>query len=279
MSLPKKWAQEHLSRGESVSISVHGDSLLLNKESHGKKIPPSAISFSGDKNELLRKVISAYLNGRNEITVNAKKGFQDRGAIKNSIKKKMPGLEVVDEGEGFIRFRNLLVYSTFPFRSTLKRMHFLVRQMLSDLSKGKTSQIEPLEEEVDRFFLLGIRQLISAASDAGEMKKLKIESQTECLLSISVIKVLEKIGDHAFELGERAGKKGKIKKEGVSGAARLLDEALESFFEGDPEKAERVISSIKPAKGEENGMAYHGSRIYQYITDIAEITINLSFSH
>jgi len=291
ISLPKKWAGKHIKKGDRLALTERGNSIVISMSDESSKRAFLRITFTGNPRELLRKAISAYLNGYETIQVEIEHELKERNKIKKLIKDHLPGLEVVDENPKYIRFQNLLEHSKFPFRSTLKRMYFVASQMLSALQdaaeKNSISELDSLksyEQEADRFSMLGLRQLISAVSDSNVMGKLKIPSERECTLFIIVVRRLEEIADHALKHGIIL--KGLTKKERKKLSAEIKDtnkkfnEVMNALFTPDPVKSEKIIQDLeKEDVPSSRSVAYHLAMIRKYTMDIAEIVLDLSYSH
>ena len=82
----------------------------------------------------LRILISHYLAGYDSIRLTTKKGFSayDRKFIKDSVRQKLIGLELVEESRNELVFQCLLNYNDLPLSRVIKNMYGLVLSMLED---------------------------------------------------------------------------------------------------------------------------------------------------
>jgi len=215
VSLPIKWIHD-------TGIEV-GDALTLtpmpNKTLH---ISYSAVSTersdlkamieyshldSAENN--FRILISNYLAGYNIIKLTSVKGFSahDRKFIKDSVRQKLIGLELIEESRTELVFQCLLNYSDLFLRRVIKNMYGLVRSMLEDSMKalrdynvGIAEDVIQRDDDVDRFYFLSVRQLNAAIEDIELSDTIGIRHPQECLEYRLITKIIERIGDHAVKI-------------------------------------------------------------------------------
>lgn len=276
VSLPKKWVQARLSKGDAVRISEHGDVLIVSAQTQKPK--ETVRVPEGEPHAQLRRVIAAYLDGANRFFVQAPK--TGRNAIKDLVKEKIPGLEAVEENEDGIAFQNLLTHTEVSFYATLKRLHFLNQSMLEklieDLPRKKSDTLEALEREADRFYILAFRQLHHCPQSDPRVHQW-------APYYVIGLKSLEKIADHAhiFAKHVKAGQKKDFQKP-LSAALDTYNQSMDALFAQDAEKAEKVIQRVQNEKAQVNEndfLAYNLQRILDYSADIAEMTIDMAAAH
>ncbi|MBI4360774.1 phosphate uptake regulator PhoU [Candidatus Micrarchaeota archaeon] len=273
VSLPKKWVEGRLSKGDAVRISEHGDTLTVSaqtqKPRETERIPVE------EPHAQLRRVIAAYLNGANKFFVQAPK--TRRHAIKELIKEKVAGLEAVEETEDGILFQNLLTHTEVSFHATLKRLHFLNQSMLETLAEAptrkKTVDVESLEREADRFYILAFRQLHHTPQTDPRVH--------ECgPYFVIVLKSLEKIADHAYLFSKHlTPAQHKSFQKPLLHALETYNQAMDALFKQDADLAEKTIQRAAQEKtglDKNDFLTYNLQRILDYSTDIAEMTIDMA---
>lgn len=202
VSLPKKWTQGRIKKGDSVQLYQKGDELILRPEKLAESNNKVEVNYEGDSDLLLRKSLALFLDDVDILKVEGSEVAKDRDEIKSKIKSRIIGFEVVEETGHSITFQSYLDYKNTSFQETLERISSLLISMFEDLlqsheEKEILKDIDNREEEVDRFYILGSRQLSSAASglyraeDDGDYRSLG-----EFVEYRVIIENLEQIGDH-----------------------------------------------------------------------------------
>ncbi len=180
---------------------------------------------------------------------------------------------------------------------------------ISALDKSDSNLAEDVIErdnEIDRFYLLIVRQLKAAMSDPELAKKIGVSRQRDSLGYRIIVKSMERIGDHieniaknSVMMGPQEGIKSldSIKEIGIS-TKDLFNKTLASLSDMDIGKANEAIEDSKSLAGaveqanerilaEEQGITdkIHTlsileslERIAKYCEDIAEVTINMGIT-
>ena len=180
MSLPIKWVRDiGLEAGDTLTLTPMPNRTLLvspsavSKENSALKATIDYVHSDSAENNL-RILISHYLVGYDVIRLTTKKGFSayDRKFIKDSVRQKLIGLELVEESRNELVFQCLLNYNDLPLSRVIKNMYGLVLSMLEDsMSALRDHNVEIAEDvvqrddDVDRFYLLSVRQLKALIDD------------------------------------------------------------------------------------------------------------------
>ena len=157
------------------------------------------------------------------------------------------------------------------------------------------------DNEVDRFYLLTVRQLKAAIEDPQLSEKIGIQCPRECLGYRLATKSMERIGDHAERMAQNIIKldhgideSDLVFQMGLH-VRNVFTDAVKSLSENDVKYANRVIANAKKAvtagaslakKNRKNAdTCISGTemrsiieslqRISEYSTDIAEVSINM----
>lgn len=208
VSLPKEWTKGRIEKGDRVQLYKKGNELILRPEKVGNSIKKIELDYKGDSELLLRKSLALFLDDVDVIKIQGPQVAKDRDKIKNKIKSRIIGFEVVKETGHSITFQSYLDYKHTSFQETLERLSSLLTSMFEDLLESYDDEeilqdIDNREEEVDRFYILGSRQLNSAASGLyREEEGSEYRSLGEFVEYRVIIENLEQIGDHLTRISD-----------------------------------------------------------------------------
>lgn len=312
VSLPIKWARDvGLAAGDEVFLNPQPDrTLLLSVQPKtDEHVYETTIKlFPGENIENnLRLLIAHYLVGYDIIKLISQKGFSasDRKWIKDAVRQRLIGLEVVDESHDELILQSLLNYRDLPLKKAMQSMSRLISSMHEDVIYALRNNDSELardiiqrDNEVDRFYLLIVRQLKAAIEDPALSEKIGIVHPRECLGYRLIAKSMERIGDHiekiarnVIELDSDIEPINRICDVGNM-AHDVFMRAITSLSKNDIKEANGVI--IDAAEVVAVGIAIDRDirsncdmtevsfiieslrRIAEYGADIAEISINLS---
>ncbi|MCD6208498.1 MAG: phosphate uptake regulator PhoU [Methanosarcinales archaeon] len=312
VSLPIKWARNvGLAAGDEVFLNPQPDrTLLLSVQPKtDEQVYETTIKlFPGENIENnLRLLIAHYLVGYDIIKLISQKGFSasDRKWIKDAVRQRLIGLEVVDESHDELILQSLLNYRDLPLKKAMQSMSRLISSMHEDVIYALRNNDSELardiiqrDNEVDRFYLLIVRQLKAAIEDPALSEKIGIVHPRECLGYRLIAKSMERIGDHIEKIARNV-----IELDSdIEPIDRICDvgnmahdvfmRAITSLSKNDIKEANGVI--IDAAEVVAVGIAIDREirldcnmtevsfiieslrRIAEYGADIAEISINLS---
>ena len=316
MSLPIKWVRDMgLSAGDAVTLTPRPDrSLLVSSEPKiEERLYKATIElFHGDDPEdNFRLLVAHYLVGYDIIKLVSHKGFSasDRKFIKDAARQRLIGLEVIEESRNELVLQSLLNYRDLSLDKAMQSMSGLVSSMLEDVMRTLRDHDLELardviqrDNEVDRFYLLTVRQLKAAIEDPQLSEKIGIKRPRECLGYRLATKSMERIGDHAEWMAQNIikMKHGIDENDPIFEMGRLVrdvfKDAVKSLAENDVKHANIVIANAKKAadtgvslakKNRKNADPCVSStemrsvieslqRISEYSADIAEVSINMS---
>lgn len=207
ISLPKTWVESvGLRGGDYVEIRIAGSSLVI---SPGVSEEPQSIGLKQveDVGTTINKVVAAYLLGYDSIDILVPKELRDdleRELL--SVKDRLMGLEIVEEGEGRITLKVMVDPLEFKPAEILRRMWKLSDEMLEDSlnslisSDLKSSKLlEMREEDMDRLYFYMVRILRKSAINPALGAALELSS-LELLDYRLAAYFLENIADKAHEL-------------------------------------------------------------------------------
>ena len=300
--------------GDTVTLSPQPDrTLLISSEPKvEERLYKATIElFQGDDPEdNFRCLVAHYLVGYDVIKLVSRKGFSasDRKFIKDAARQRLIGLEVIEESRNELVLQSLLNYRDLSLDKAMQSMSRLVASMLEDVMRALrdhdlelAKDVIQRDNEVDRFYLLTVRQLKAAIEDPQLSEKIGIKRPRECLGYRLATKSMERIGDHAERMAQNIIKldhgidKGDLVfKMGVH-VRNVFTDAVRSLAENDAKYANRVIANAKKAVNAGASIAKKNrknadpcisgtemrsiieslQRISEYSTDIAEVSINM----
>lgn len=303
VSLPKSWAEGRIEEGDRLYIEEEEDSLRIHLQEKSEE-RESILEYEEPLDGLLRKVIAHYVVGYDRIKIRSGDVIRKKDEIGRLVREKLIGLEITKESSGEIMLQNLLKYSDLPTGKLLLRMNSILKTMYKDLlssfgnGEDVLKDVMKRENEVDRLYLLGVRQLRGAIKDDRVRDKLGIDSRLRCLSYRIVLKSLERIGDHLKKISSLLVKsegevpqRGKLEEVGRK-SLEVYEGVMESLFKFDGDLAERNIEESKEIDDLFAGMNREVrkdeghfvlksimnslDRTRKLSRDIAEIVINLS---
>jgi len=326
ISLPVKWARAAgIKHGDELSLIQRSDnSLLITPEKSGEeRIKSAALELSENESfeDNFRYLISYYLVGYDLVKLLSPRGFEaeERKRIKEEVRKRLIGMEVVGESSKEIILQSFLKYEDFTLRDAIRSMSEIIVSMhgdaISALEKGDLNLAEDVTErdnEIDRFYLLIVRQLKAAMSDPELANKIGVGRQRDSLGYRIIVKSMERIGDHVENIAKnvmlmnqtnavrepeaalRVATLKRIKEIGFR-TENIFTRTLASLSDMDMKEANKTIRDANALADELEGLNERIlaeelsitdkvhilsileslGRIAKYCGDIAEVTINM----
>jgi phosphate uptake regulator len=253
-----------------------------------------------------RILVSNYLAGYDVIRLVSNKGFhaQDRKFFKDVTRKRLIGIEVIEESRNEIILQSLMNYQELPLDKALQNMSRLITSMLEDVMLAlKNHDLELARDivnrdnEVDRFYLLTVRQLKAAVEDPKLAEKIGIERPRQCLGYRLATKIFERIGDHVERIAQQViimdatvPEKDTVFSMGVL-VQKVFTDSIRALEEKDIKYSNKVINYARKfedytimrneqeasrcASVQMDAIIESLKRISEYSADIAELSINM----
>jgi phosphate uptake regulator len=322
ISLPKTWIDRMgLGKGSIVSINQNsGMSLTIRPSDYSpiEKIRKVILTTDqGDKPEsIIRNMVSSYLRGYNIIQIRStEKRFDPelRFYIKNFVRKKLIGTEILSDLHNELTLQILLSYAELSVKDALKRMSIIAASMhrdavqtLSNDNPGIAKEVLSMDDEVDRFSFYVTRLLSAAIIDAQILKKSGITNQQQCLEYKLITKSVERIADHATNIADnRLALNFVLINEEIltqlnrisQSAIAVFEAAIEALINDNYSAADKVIYSAEETRSMENEVIQKIvkfapvedvpmlrlivesiMRTAEYGADIAETVLNMTIS-
>lgn len=311
VSLPIKWVRDcGLNSGDSLTLIPQNNcTLLLSADSikdNRKQESVIEIHPEDTLEDNFRILISHYLAGYDLIKIVSSKGFtaNERKFFKDATRQRLIGIEVIEESRNEIILQSLMNYHELSLEKAIQNMSRLITSMLDDVIYALKNHDMELardivnrDNEVDRFYLLTVRQLKAATEDPKMAEKIGIDRPRQCLEYRLVTKIIERIGDHVENIAKHIINMDAIIPDNdpvftmSSLAQKVFADAIKSIENKDIKYSNVVINHAR--KFEEyndmrNGQKVHSSvseqmgiiteslkRISEYSADIAELSINM----
>ena len=316
VSLPKTWVTDvGLKPKDPVAVMIQPDSSLLivpRRDIRAASKSEATLEAQGlDKDFLLRHFISYYLSGYDTIRVILGRGDSSlRGFIREGIRRKLVGVEIIEESAGGILTQCLSGYVDLPLKKAFERMAIIAGGMLTDSvavlqggGKEMAEEVIERDDEVDRFYHFLLRQLNIAARDRTVIQEIGLTSTRDCLGYRLAVKSVERVADHAASIAAQAENlltlpDVAVKKiqEMSATSRKVFDSSVSSLVRLDAKAAEEAIAKSREVVTAEGKIsseilaprmsgAQVGSlklmlesirRTAEYGSDIAEIGIDLT---
>ena len=184
-------------------------------------------------------------------------------------------------------------------------MYGLVLSMLEDsVTALRDHNVEIAEDviqrddDVDRFYLLAVRQLKASIEDIEISEKIGIRHPQECLEYRLITKIIERIGDHAVKIAVNVQKTDSaVNSENpifkmAALSLKVFERAIDSIAQEDMQAINKIVVEAKDISqfgvslesrevGDKNNIELSMvleslRRVAEYSGDIAEVAINMS---
>ncbi|MEM1681786.1 MAG: phosphate uptake regulator PhoU [Sulfolobales archaeon] len=301
--LPKEWCDmNNLTRGSKVRVRYVDRFLCVETEREEKREAVIDLDDILDA-DLKYALISLYVLGFDRVRLSSKKKISL--AIRRhiiSLLNYTPGYEIVEEGENFVDIaiaREVedpakALSREFNSVSTLFKYSIEALERAPNIPDEYVDAIEELDDEVDRTWF-EVERTVYKNVGRAYLKSVESRSMIHLLL---VSRYLERLSDHIVQLVQEIHASPVQQYETIAQIRSLLisyHNIIESFkavleerkSARDTNTITRLINvienkksykhSIIPRLRKEGGtlVAYHVMRIYDYITDIAEVVTNV----
>ncbi|HYA10966.1 MAG TPA: AbrB/MazE/SpoVT family DNA-binding domain-containing protein [Thermoplasmata archaeon] len=241
ITLPKAWTDSmNLQTGDTLRFRDLGEGRLEISPTRGEDAVGSRQQLLRvDASEapprlLARLLIGAYITGQDRILVTSRSGLtpDQRTEIRRTVAHVL-GMTVVEEESGAMEVQNFIDPGKYHFQRLMGQVVRILRTELETcrtvLTGGSVAALEllePMEDEVDRFYLLMVRQLLLASDDFQIARDIGVESHHYQIGSRLIAKILEVTGDLASgvagELGQHLDGLHRMPKSAISDLVALM---------------------------------------------------------
>ena len=317
VSLPKTWVKDvGLKPKDAVAVITQPDSsLLIVPRKDIRETPKSeaviTVSQGLDKDSLLRQFISYYLAGYDIIRIaSGRYDASMRTFIREGIRRKLVGVEVIEESSTGILTQCLSGYVDLPLKKAVERMSIIAAGMVTDAITALEGhdmmlgeEVAARDDEVDRFYHFILRQLNIATRDRSVIQEIGLNSARDLLGYRLAVKSAERVADHAVYIAQETegvgglpeGSLKKIQEMGML-SRKVFENSITSLLRLDTKLAEETIAKTNEVLELEEKLAGHVltpkmaadqvasvklmlesvRRVAEYGADISEIAIDLT---
>jgi len=270
VTLPKAWT-------DSMNLQI-GDTLRFRDLGGGRlEVAPAKAESPAERHQkllridasgilpklLARLLVGAYITGQDQILVTSRSGLtaEQHQELRRTVGHVL-GMTVVEEESGVVEVQNFVDPGKYQFHRLLGQVVRMLRTELESCRSALTGggraalqQLGPMEDEIDRFYLLMVRQLLLSSDDFQVARDIGVESHHYQIGSRLVSKVLEVTGDLVSgvgrELDENLPGLQRLPKTAlaelvslISHVERMLDRTMDAFTVLSVEEANESLDEI-----------------------------------
>jgi phosphate uptake regulator len=316
LSLPKKWIEEmHLRAGDQVTLVRELDNSLsvvpIAAGSSDSLSEVTAIILPNEGSSTLkRKVVSMYLAGYNIIHLKLKSGRMNpalRDAVREVVRRNLVGTEMIADASDNITLQVLLSLPELSVNTAIRRMYLIASSMhrdammsLAELNQELAREVIKSDDEVDRFSLYVLRNLVMATQNGRVLREMGLKNPSDCLSYRVAVKSIERVADHACGIADKATRlKDKLPRNSLQKidemshlALTVLGDSVEALLRRDYQLADKTVDNAENIRQleEEAIAAVEKDRVHdpaniklaledirrtaEYASDIAEAAMN-----
>ena len=272
LSLPKKWINEmHIKAGDIVTIVREANNSLSilpgNKRSTLSNLSnevTAVILPDEGVNSLKRKVVSIYLAGYSMIHLKSKTDRiinpSQRDAVREVVRRNLVGTEIIADASNIITVQVLLSFPELSVNTAVRRMFLIAYAMhkdamtsLGELNYELASAVVKSDDEVDRFSLYILRNLVIATQNERILREIGLKKSADCLSYRVTVRSIERVADHASGIANKTlSIKEKISKEIYQKVEKMsqlaltvLSDAVEAFLRRDYNLADSIVDKAE----------------------------------
>ena len=312
VSLPKTWATKNGIAAGSIVFINQGDNgaltLSTDRSERDLRVKLDIGEKTGD--DLIRDIIGCYVGGYRIIEVTSPHMSSAQKKDLHQIVNKLIGPEILEETINKVVIQDLLSSEELQSEKALRRIRTVVKSMIHDsfTSLLNNNQDElamdviQRDDDVDRLNLLISRQFTEILR-TGSVKQ-ETQNPIHAFNYMQAASNLERIADHAHRIAQIAREYNctladDLKEELMDMEVQLcgfIDDAISYLLQTNSDKANEMIDLIREIQKsaaritvtsdnlsksemlERLVLAASLERMFDYIMNIGELTINLSHS-
>ncbi len=168
ISLPAGWIKRKgLKAGDTLTLYIGENEIVIapSNELSASKLVVVLKVKNVENNIVYRSIVSAYVNGATEITVE----LSDPSLLKEALKQakeassRLIGIEIVDQSTDKIVLQTFTDIRSHDVPSLINRSLKFLISMIEHLSESNIDMkfLEDIENEIDKLSRLGLRMLIT----------------------------------------------------------------------------------------------------------------------
>jgi len=266
----------HLKPGDPVNILREANNSLsiIPHAERSSSLASEATAVILEKESvtsLQRKVISIYLAGYNTMHLKSKTGRispAQRDAVREVVRRNLVGTEIIADSSDAITIQVLLTLPELSVNTAVRRMFLIASSMhkdamlsLSEMNHELANAVIKSDDEVDRFSLYILRNLVIATQNERVLREIGLKRPADCLSYRVAVKSIERIADHSFGIAENCLKieEQEISKEVFEKIEKMsqlslviFNDSVEAFLRRDYVMADSVVDKVENIRSLEN---------------------------
>jgi phosphate uptake regulator len=230
----------------------------------------STVLNTETSNTIKRKVVSMYLAGYNIINLKAKAGRilpSQRDAVRDVVRRNLVGTEIIADASEIITIQVLLSLPELSINTAVRRMFLIASAMhrdamlsLAELNYELAEAVIKSDDEVDRFSLYILRNLVIATQNERILQEIGLRKSSDCLSYRVAVKSIERIADHASGIADKCiSIKNRIDRDVVQRidnmskqSLALITDSVEAFLRRDYALADSIVDKANDMRSVEN---------------------------
>jgi len=265
----------HLKAGDPVTI-VRESNKSLSVIPNPEKRPSSANEMTAiilqneSGSSLKRKIVSMYLAGYNIMHLKSKTGRinpSQRDAVRELVRRNLVGTEIIADASDLITIQVLLSLPELSVNSAVRRMFLISTSMHTDAMASLAEHNHELaatiiksDDEVDRFSLYILRNLVIALQKQNVLQEIGLKGMSDCLSYRVVVRSIERVAHHAAGIANKCLKITETipievfqKIDNMSRFSLvLLNDSVEAFLRRDYNLANNIVDKTEDVRSLEN---------------------------
>jgi len=281
----------HLKPGDPVNILREANNSLsiIPHAERSSSLASEATAVILEKENvtsLQRKVISIYLAGYNTMHLKSKTGRispAQRDAVREVVRRNLVGTEIIADSSDAITIQVLLTLPELSVNTAVRRMFLIASSMhkdamlsLSEMNHELANAVIKSDDEVDRFSLYILRNLVIATQNERTLLEIGLKRPADCLSYRVAVKSIERIADHSSGIADKCLKieEQEISKEVFEKIEKMsqlslgaLSDAVEAFLRRDYVMADSVVDKVENIRSLENDLISFINKVDNIIRD------------
>ncbi|AOV95457.1 hypothetical protein AQV86_06115 [Nanohaloarchaea archaeon SG9] len=265
VSLPKEWVEGEIQAGESIQMEKVNGKISLDLFGEKEKSQASVVLNAPDGIEILKRdIVGLYLNGTQTIRI---KDIENIEEIKKFVREVLIGVEITRVENDSLEIKNLFRSEDLSSRNGLRRMDSTVKSMMDDI-ESNPERVREMEDVLDKYYILLLRQLVLSQRNLNVGKKLEVEENLKAMDYRLIAKSIERIGDHLVEISKHE----KDYDQGLDKLKPIYGDLSTAIFDSEQKKAENIVKVLREVNTEDRNI----ERIRRLMLDISNTVINFS---
>jgi phosphate uptake regulator len=190
-----------------------------------------------------------------------------RDAVREVVRRNLVATEIIADASDLITIQVLLSLPELSVNAAVRRMFLISTAMYTDAMASLAEQNHELattiiksDDEVDRFSLYILRNLVIALQKESMLQEIGLKGISECLSYRVVVRSIERVADHAAGIANKCLKiTEKIPTEvfqKIDNMSRfslvLLNDSVEAFLRRDYYLADKIGDKVEDVRSLEN---------------------------